>query len=178
MNYSQVRIAEGNNTAQHWPNLGSEKSATVIGPESLFASVKCWADDDGFFDSLNLLTFSRNLAQYRPYTKPIVISTMASSSESRRARVGLGRYITGPCVTFTTAKHSGSEKTRVWHSIGPLLCRKQVLAVRVWARIDRQVYTGVIIPAMTQYWQPNFGKFLAMLGQCWAVSNFARGFLT
>ena len=42
-----------------------------------------------FFDCLNLPTFSRNLAQYRPYTKPIVIFTMAFSSESRRARVGL-----------------------------------------------------------------------------------------
>ena len=42
-----------------------------------------------FFDCLNLPTFSRNLAQYRPYTKPIVSFTMASSSESRRARVGL-----------------------------------------------------------------------------------------
>ena len=42
-----------------------------------------------FFDCLNLPTFSRNLAQYRPYAKPIVIFTMASSSESRRARVGL-----------------------------------------------------------------------------------------
>ena len=42
-----------------------------------------------FFDCLNLPTFSRNLAQYRPYIKPIVIFTMASSSKSRRARVGL-----------------------------------------------------------------------------------------
>ena len=42
-----------------------------------------------FFDCLNLPTFSRNLAQYRPYTNPIVIFTMGSSSESRRARVGL-----------------------------------------------------------------------------------------
>ena len=40
-------------------------------------------------DCFNLPTFSRNLAQYRPYTKPIVIFTMASSFESRRARVGL-----------------------------------------------------------------------------------------
>ena len=69
-----MRIAEGNNTTQYWPNLGSQESAIVIGPVSLFASVKCWAVD---------------LAQYRPYTKPIVIFTMASSSESRRARVGL-----------------------------------------------------------------------------------------
>ena len=42
-----------------------------------------------FFNCLNLPIFSQNLAQYRPYTKPIVIFTMASSSESRRARVGL-----------------------------------------------------------------------------------------
>ena len=79
----------GDNTAQYWPNLGSQESAIVIGPVSLFASVKCWADDGGLFDSLNLPTFSRNLAQYGPYTKPIVIFTMASSSESRRTRFGL-----------------------------------------------------------------------------------------
>ena len=42
-----------------------------------------------FFDCLNLPTFSRNLAQYRLYTKPIVSFTMASSSESRRATFGL-----------------------------------------------------------------------------------------
>ena len=42
-----------------------------------------------FFGCLNLPTFSRNLAQFRPNTKPIVIFTMASSSESRRVRVGL-----------------------------------------------------------------------------------------
>ena len=42
-----------------------------------------------FFHCLNLPTFSRNLAQYRPYTKPTVIFTMASSSESRSARIGL-----------------------------------------------------------------------------------------
>ena len=86
-----------------------------------------------------------------------------------------GRYITGPCFTCTTANPSGSKKTRVRHSIGPLLCRTQVLAARVWARIGRQVYTGVIIPVMACSWQPIYGKFLAMLGQCWAVSNFALG---
>ena len=46
---TQVRIAEGDNTAQYWPNLGSQESAIVIGPVSLFASVKCWADDGGLF---------------------------------------------------------------------------------------------------------------------------------
>ena len=39
-----------------------------------------------FFDCLNLPTISRNLAQYRAYTKPIVTFTTAFSSESRRAR--------------------------------------------------------------------------------------------
>ena len=81
---AQVRIAEGDNTAQYWRNLGSQESAIVIGPVSLFASVKCWADDGGLF---RLFKFT-DLAQYRPYTKPIVSFTMASSSESRRARVG------------------------------------------------------------------------------------------
>ena len=48
--------------------------------------------------------------------------------------------------------------------MGPLLGRKQVLAARVWARIDRQVHTGVIIPAMARYWQPIFGKNVADVG--------------
>ena len=42
-----------------------------------------------FVDCLNWPTFSWNLAQYWPYTNLIVSFTMASSSESRRARVGL-----------------------------------------------------------------------------------------
>ena len=86
-----------------------------------------------------------------------------------------GRHITGPFVTFTTENHSGSEKSRFRHSIGPLLCQKQVLAARVWVRIARQMHTGVIIPETARYWQPIFSKFLKMLGQCWAVSNFALG---
>ena len=83
---SQVRITEADNTAQYWPNLGSQQSAIVIGPVSPFASVKCWADEGGLVDCLNWPTFSLNLAQYRPYTKPILTFTMSSSSESRRAR--------------------------------------------------------------------------------------------
>ena len=45
----QVRIAESDNTAQYWPNLGSQESAIVIGPVSPFASVKYWAVDGGLF---------------------------------------------------------------------------------------------------------------------------------
>ena len=46
---TQVRITKGDNTAQYWPNLGSQESAIVIGPVSLFASVKCWAVDGDLF---------------------------------------------------------------------------------------------------------------------------------
>ena len=46
---TQVRFAEGDNTAQYWPNLGSQESAIVIGPVSMFASVKCWADVGSLF---------------------------------------------------------------------------------------------------------------------------------
>ena len=44
---TQVRIAEGDNMAQYWPNLGSQESAIVIGPVSSFVSVKCLDDDGG-----------------------------------------------------------------------------------------------------------------------------------
>ena len=40
-----------------------------------------------FVDCSNLPTCSRIMAQYRPYTKPIVTFTMSYNSESRRARV-------------------------------------------------------------------------------------------
>ena len=82
-----MRISEGDNTAQYWPNLGSQESAIVIKPVSLFASVKCWADDGGLYRLFKLPALSWNLAQYRPYTTPIVTFTMASSSKSERARV-------------------------------------------------------------------------------------------
>ena len=42
-----MQIAEADNTAQYWPNLGSQQTVIAIGPMSLFASVKCWADDGG-----------------------------------------------------------------------------------------------------------------------------------
>ena len=42
-----MQIAEADNTAQYWPNLGSQQLAIVIGLVSPFASVKCWTDDGG-----------------------------------------------------------------------------------------------------------------------------------
>ena len=47
---------------------------------------------------------------------------------------------------------------------GPFLCRKQVLVTRVWARIGRQMHTGVIITATARYWQPIFGNIFADAG--------------
>ena len=44
-----MRIDEVDNTAQYWPNLGSQQSAIGIGPVSSFEVVKCWADDVGLF---------------------------------------------------------------------------------------------------------------------------------
>ena len=95
-----------------------------------------------FFDCLNLPTFSRNLAQYRPYTKPIVIFTMASSSESRRARVGLmdgtllGHLSLLPRQTilemrkleFGTALARCCAKKKCWRpEFGPELAAKCIL---------------------------------------------------
>ena len=61
---------------------------------------------EAFFDCLNLPTFSRNLSQNRPYTKPNVIFTMASSSKIKRARVGLmdSQVHTGVIIP-ATARH-------------------------------------------------------------------------
>ena len=84
---SQVRIAEADNTAQNWPNLGIQQSAIVIGPVSSFASVKCWTDDGDLCRLFKFTDLQPKLAQYRPYTKPIVTITMASSIVSGRSRV-------------------------------------------------------------------------------------------
>ena len=44
-----MRIAEADNTAQYWPNLGSQQSTIVIGPVSPVAPVKYWAKDGGLY---------------------------------------------------------------------------------------------------------------------------------
>ena len=90
-----------------------------------------------FFNCLNLPTFSRNLAQYRPYTKPIVSFTMTSSSESRRARVGL------------------MDGTLLGHV--SLLPRQTILEVRI-----PEFGTALArCCAESKCWQPEFGPELA-----------------
>ena len=162
---AEVRIAEGDNTAQSWPNLGSHQSAIVIGPVSPFASVKCWADDGGLFRLFKLTDLQPKLGPVSAlYQADFHFYYGIQFRKQKSQSPDHGRHITGPCVTFTTANHSGSEKTRVRHSIGPFLCRKQVLAAKVWARIGRQLHTGVIIPAVGRYWQPIFGNIFADSG--------------
>ena len=81
-----------------------------------------------FFDYLNLPTFSRNLAQYRPYTKPIVIFTMTSSSESRRARDGL---IIGTALARCCAEN------KCWRpEFGPALAAKCIPELSFQQRHD------------------------------------------
>ena len=88
-----MRIAEGDNTAKYWPNIGPILAAKswllLLGQCHCLHRSSAGPTSAAFFDYLNSPTFSPNLAQYRPYTKPIVTFTMASSSESRRARVGI-----------------------------------------------------------------------------------------
>ena len=101
-----------------------------------------------FFNCLNLTTFSRNLAQYRPCTNPIVIFTMASSSESRRARVGL--------IDGTLLGHVS------------LLPRPTILEVR-------KPEFGTALArccAENKCWQPEFGPELAT--KCIPESSFQQ----
>ena len=144
-----MRIAEGDNTAQYWPNLVSQQSAIVIGPVLRFTTVKFWANCS------NLPYFSQNLAQYRPYTKPIVTFTMASSIKSIRPRVRP--------MNYTLLGHVS------------LLLRQTILEVRKleFGTASAHFY------AENKCWRPESGQeletFWPMLGQRWVVSNFAFG---
>ena len=74
-----------------WHNIGSisaaESRLLLLGQCHCLHRSSAGPKTAAFFDYLNWPISSRNLAQYRPCTKPIVTFTMASSSESRRARV-------------------------------------------------------------------------------------------
>ena len=75
--------------AQYRLNLGSQESAIVIGPVSPFASVKCWPNDGSLCRLLKFTDLEPKLGPVSALSKPIVTFTMASSSESRKARVRL-----------------------------------------------------------------------------------------
>ena len=74
-----------------WHNIGPISAANsrllLLGQCRCLHRSSAGPTTSAFFDCLNLPTFSRNLAQYRPYTKPVITFTMASSSKSKRARV-------------------------------------------------------------------------------------------
>ena len=111
---TQVRIAEADNTTQYWPNLGSQESAILIGPVSLFALVKYWADDGGL---CRLFKFT----DLRPKLGPVSALHQADSHfyyeiEFRKyisQNPDHGWHITEPFVTFTTTNHSAY---RSYHS--------------------------------------------------------------
>ena len=125
-----------------------------------------------FFDCLNLLTFSRSMAQYRPYTKPIVTFTMASNSESRRAKVRPmdGHVSLLPRQTilevrkpeFGTASARRCAENKCWRlEFGPELAAKCTPELSFQQRHD--------------IGNRSSATFLPMLGHCWALSNFALG---
>ena len=131
-----------------------------------------------FVDCLHIPTFSRNLAQYRPYTKPIVTFTMASSSDSRRARVPsmdgtlLGHVSLLPGQTildvrkpeFDTASARCCTKTKSWRpEFGPQLTAKCIPELSFQQRHD----TG----------NRSSATFLSILAQSWVVSNFTLGYV-
>ena len=82
---TQVRIAEADNTAQHWPNLGNQQSAIVIRLVLPFASVESWADDGSLCQLFEFTDLQPKLGPMS--TLYYVTFTMVASSERRRARV-------------------------------------------------------------------------------------------
>ena len=129
-----------------------------------------------FINCLNLPTFRRNLAQYRPYTKSIVTFTMASISESRRARVRLmdgtllGHVSPLPRQTilevrkpdFGTALARCCAENKCWRpEFGPELVAKCISELSFQQRHD--------------IGNRSMATFLPMLGQYWALSNYALG---
>ena len=146
-----MRIAEGDNTAQYWPNLGSQESAIIIGPVSLFASVKCWADDGGLFRLFKFTDLQPKLGPVSALYQAIVSFTMASSSESRRARVGLmdgtllGHVSLLPWQTilevrkpeFSTALACCCAENKCWRpEFGPALAAKCIPELSFQQRHD------------------------------------------
>ena len=105
-----------------------------------------------FVNYLNWTNFSRNSAQYRPYTKPIVTFTMASSSESRRAKVGLIDGTLLGHVSLLRRQTILEVRKPAYGTASSRCCAEKKVVARVWARIGRQVHTVVIILARTWYW--------------------------
>ena len=116
-----------------------------------------------FFDYLNLWTYSQNVAQYRPYTKPIVTFTMASSFESRKDRV------------------RPMDDTLLGHV--SLLPPQIILEVRKLKFGTASAYCcaeNKCIPELSfqqrhDIRNQSLAIFLPMLGQCWGVSKFTLG---
>ena len=126
-----MRIAETDNTAQYWPNLGSQQSAIVIGPVSPLASVKCWADDGGLCWLFKFSDLQPKLFQYRilEVRKPEFGTASAHCCAENKCwrpefRPRCGRQVhTG--VSFQQRHDIGNRSSghffRCWASVGSYL---------------------------------------------------------
>ena len=139
------------------------------------------------FNCLNLPTFSWNLTQYRPYTKPIVIFTMASSSESRRTRVGLmdgtllGHMSLLPRKTilevrkpeFGTALARCCAERKCWRlEFGPELAVKCVPVLLFQQRQDIGSRSSA---SFWRCWASVEPYLTSDLGLCWYITTFGPG---
>ena len=75
-----------------------------------------------FVDFLNLPILSRNLAQYRPYAKPIVTFTMAYSSSSRVC-ARIDRQVHTEVIIPATAQYWQLIFSNIFADAGPVLGR-------------------------------------------------------
>ena len=152
MIYSQVRIAEGDNTAQYWPNLGNQQSAIVIGPVSPFASVKYWADEGGF---CRMFKFSDLQPKHGPVSALLLLLLWHPVPKVEKPESGpwTGHY----WAMFGAALARCCAENKCWRlEFGPKLASK-------W------------IPELSFHQRHDIGNrssatFLPMLGHCWAVS--------
>ena len=140
-----MRISQADNTVQYWPNLGSQESAIVIGPVSPFPSVKCWADDGG-------LCRLFQLTDLQPKLGPVLALYQADCHFY--CGIQFRNVSLLPRQTILEGRKQSSAEQ--WANAMPIFAMVKVkhgpvLAVKIWARIDRQVHTGVIIPATSQY---------------------------
>ena len=176
---TQVRIAEGDNTAQYRPNLGSQQSAIFIGPVSPFASVKCQTIDSGLCRLFKFTDLQPKLGPASALYQTDCHFNYEIQFRNRRSRVQpmdgrlLGHVSLLPRQTilevrkpeFGTALARCCAENKCWQpEFRPELATKCVPELSFQQRHDIANRSSAI--------------FLPMLGQCWAVSHFPLGYNT
>ena len=175
--YSQVRIAEADNMALYWPNLGSQQSAIVIGPVSPFASVKCQADDSGLCRLFKFTDLQPKLGPVSALYQTDCHFNYEIQFRNRRSRVQpmddtlLGHMSILPrqIILEVRKPEFGTTSARC--------CAEN----KCWKPDFRPGLATKCIPKSSFQQRSNIGNrpsatFSPMLGQCWAVSNFGIGF--